>query len=318
VLLPWFICCCLLLPAAPITTPAAHTLCVYNCVDVLQYVSRTGPACGQAYRMSRSAAASPGEEPPSSVLCLGRAGTHNPVCCAFVLRALTTNPFRCVGVVLDCRVAAKAAVSSADGTKLAAVTEEGVDVYATADGRKVCGTGCATSLGSFSAAAVAAEPACLRMPTHLAEQEQRLCVAAHHLTPPDCLPTPLPCLQLASLPVAGVILMDWSRTGAYITTAQRPGKGPDGQQAKNIKVRAESVTTPVPCCVWAWGWVDRQLLVAKQHKSRAGANYTRSDSKRMPTCMSTPLAAVPVVVPDRQLPVPAPVGVGRGLVCCCV
>jgi hypothetical protein len=44
-------------------------------------------------------------------------------------------------------------------------------------------------------------------------------------------------LQIASLPVAGVILIDWSRTGAFITTAQRPGKGPDGQQAKNIKVR---------------------------------------------------------------------------------
>lgn len=36
-----------------------------------------------------------------------------------------------------CSVAAKAAVSSADGTKLAAVTEEGVDVYETATGKKV-------------------------------------------------------------------------------------------------------------------------------------------------------------------------------------
>jgi hypothetical protein len=36
-----------------------------------------------------------------------------------------------------CSVPAKAAVSSADGTKLAAVTEEGVDVYAAADSSKV-------------------------------------------------------------------------------------------------------------------------------------------------------------------------------------
>lgn len=34
-------------------------------------------------------------------------------------------------------VAAKAAISSADGTKLAAVTEESVDVYNTASGSKV-------------------------------------------------------------------------------------------------------------------------------------------------------------------------------------
>lgn len=44
--------------------------------------------------------------------------------------------------------------------------------------------------------------------------------------------------QLASLAAAGAILIDWSRTGAFITTAERPGKGPDGQQAKNIKVRS--------------------------------------------------------------------------------
>jgi len=47
-------------------------------------------------------------------------------------------------------------------------------------------------------------------------------------------------LQLSSLAVAGVLLVNWSRTGAFITTAQRPGKGPDGQQAKNIKVQTLS------------------------------------------------------------------------------
>eukprot|EP00879_Flechtneria_rotunda_P022706 GHRR01023981.1.p1 GENE.GHRR01023981.1~~GHRR01023981.1.p1 ORF type:complete len:618 (+),score=248.82 GHRR01023981.1:243-2096(+) len=38
------------------------------------------------------------------------------------------------------------------------------------------------------------------------------------------------------LQVNGTVLVDWSKTGAYITTAQRPSKGEDGQPAKNIKV----------------------------------------------------------------------------------
>jgi hypothetical protein len=45
-------------------------------------------------------------------------------------------------------------------------------------------------------------------------------------------------LQLLSLGVPGVVLLDWSKTGAFITTAQRPSKGEDGQPAKNIKVKA--------------------------------------------------------------------------------
>lgn len=55
-------------------------------------------------------------------------------------------------------------------------------------------------------------------------------------------------LQLATLPVPGVVLVDWSRTGTYLTTAQRPGKGADGQAAKNIKVRALAIGV----CVGVW------------------------------------------------------------------
>jgi len=36
--------------------------------------------------------------------------------------------------------------------------------------------------------------------------------------------------------VPGVVLLDWSKTGAFLTTAQRPSKQEDGQPAKNIKV----------------------------------------------------------------------------------
>jgi hypothetical protein len=44
-------------------------------------------------------------------------------------------------------------------------------------------------------------------------------------------------LQLLSVAVPGVVLLDWSKTGAFLTTAQRPSKQEDGQPAKNIKVR---------------------------------------------------------------------------------
>jgi hypothetical protein len=47
-------------------------------------------------------------------------------------------------------------------------------------------------------------------------------------------------LQLLSLAVPGVLLLDWSKTGAFITTAQRPIKQEDGQHAKNIKVGSSS------------------------------------------------------------------------------
>lgn len=53
----------------------------------------------------------------------------------------------CVNSV--CSVAAKAAVNSADGTKLAAVTEEGVDVYTTATGSKVRSSGLQRLLSGF-------------------------------------------------------------------------------------------------------------------------------------------------------------------------
>eukprot|EP00878_Enallax_costatus_P018803 GHUV01019817.1.p1 GENE.GHUV01019817.1~~GHUV01019817.1.p1 ORF type:complete len:612 (+),score=207.58 GHUV01019817.1:53-1888(+) len=42
--------------------------------------------------------------------------------------------------------------------------------------------------------------------------------------------------KLLSLDVAGAFLLDWSKTGAFLTTAQKPSKGADGQPAKNIKV----------------------------------------------------------------------------------
>jgi hypothetical protein len=42
-------------------------------------------------------------------------------------------------LLLLCSVVGKTAVSSVDGTKLAAVTEEAVDVYDTATGKKVGG-----------------------------------------------------------------------------------------------------------------------------------------------------------------------------------
>eukprot|EP00775_Hariotina_reticulata_P012065 gene12064-12206_t len=42
--------------------------------------------------------------------------------------------------------------------------------------------------------------------------------------------------QLLSCAVSGVVLLDWSKTGAFLVTAQRPSKGEDGQPAKNIKV----------------------------------------------------------------------------------
>lgn len=58
-----------------------------------------------------------------------------------------------------------------------------------------------------------------------------------------CVRVRMSSLQIASLPVAGVTLIDWSRTGAFITTAQRPGKGPDGQQAKNVKVRGTAAAS---------------------------------------------------------------------------
>jgi hypothetical protein len=80
----------------------------------------------------------------------------------------------------------------------------------------------------------------------------------------------MPLLQTASLPVAGVILIDWSRTGAFITTAQRPGKGPDGQQAKNIKVRdvaapSGSSSRPTAAAVDAGrGCLSGQSLAGKQ------------------------------------------------------
>jgi hypothetical protein len=47
-------------------------------------------------------------------------------------------------------------------------------------------------------------------------------------------------LQLLSLAVPGVVLLDWSKTGGFITTAQRPSKQEDGQPAKNIKVGSSS------------------------------------------------------------------------------
>ncbi|KAF6264398.1 eukaryotic translation initiation factor eIF2A-domain-containing protein [Scenedesmus sp. NREL 46B-D3] len=75
-----------------------------------------------------------------------------------------------------CSLPAKSAVCSPDGTKLAAVTEAGVDLFNLSNGAK-----------------------------------------------------------LLSLAVPGVVLLDWSSTGAYITTAQRPSKQEDGQPAKNIK-----------------------------------------------------------------------------------
>lgn len=40
--------------------------------------------------------------------------------------------------------------------------------------------------------------------------------------------------------MSGVVLLDWSKTGAYLTTAQRPSKGEDGQPAKNIKARTRA------------------------------------------------------------------------------
>ncbi|WIA28435.1 hypothetical protein OEZ86_010979 [Tetradesmus obliquus] len=71
---------------------------------------------------------------------------------------------------------AKSAVPSPDGTKLAAVTDAGVDIISLSNGAK-----------------------------------------------------------LLSLAVPGVVLLDWSKTGAFLTTAQRPSKQEDGQPAKNIK-----------------------------------------------------------------------------------
>jgi hypothetical protein len=58
-------------------------------------------------------------------------------------------------------------------------------------------------------------------------------------------------LQLASLAAAGVLLVDWSRTGSFITTAVRPGKGPDGQPVKNIKVTGVAVRDVWGCDVAA-------------------------------------------------------------------
>lgn len=71
-----------------------------------------------------------------------------------------------------------------------------------------------------------------------------VCVCTHTAT--HCV---LVMVQLVSLGVGGVVLVDWSKTGAFITTAQRPGKGPDGQQAKNVKVCTHTIGPASPFAV---------------------------------------------------------------------
>lgn len=238
---------------------------------------------------------------------------------------------------MSCSVAAKAAVSSADGTKLAAVTEEGVDVYATADGSKVRGSKAlfhhcqcwhltiqAMQVPYIIAALSRSMPS--KWPAHCSSacrQRQMwtwcwctLTCLSDHADPGVlcCCMTLL--LQLASLSVSGVILVDWSRTGSFITTAQRPGKGPDGQQAKNIKVCCITVVdydgqqlvsmVAVGCCSsgersgsWhqsvpdVWGqWGNRtavvQICARQQHCRHYGSNKPAAVAAAAATYTSAP------------------------------
>lgn len=138
--------CCTRIP--PLATAPQHAADTGVCS--LQYASPTRLACGQASLLSRNAAASRGESGASSekkqqhILAL-------PHTCKMLVAVQLKLWF------MFCSVPAKAAVSSADGTKLAAVTDEGVDVYATADSSKVTATvalNCISSCSVYAAHAV--------------------------------------------------------------------------------------------------------------------------------------------------------------------